>query len=285
MPNGARLDRQSVVVVGAGIIGVCCAYALRRSGFEVLLVEKDEPGQAASFGNSGSIGLASTPPLGLPGMLKDVPRMLMDPRHALVLRWRYLPRSLPWLLKFARTLDPARVEAISAARANLLSHAGGAYEDLLSEIGHSELIYLSGLIFAYEFRRKLPGRSLRHRTAPSNGRGSSGDVWKHIEGDRAGPIRTCCARLLPTGSPHDNQSPRADALDSSRLSRAGRQVGARDCTTVRARTRRGVRCRDGPRSSPLRPGRRRGRCMVPRPRETIRRQDSARRRAGLSHRG
>lgn len=184
MPNGARLDPQSAVVVGAGIIGVCCAYALRRSGFEVLLVEKDEPGQAASFGNSGSIGLASTPPLGLPGMLKDVPRMLMDPRHALVLRWRYLPRSLPWLLKFARTLDPARVEAISAARANLLSHAGGAYEDLLSEIGHSELIYPSGLIFAYEsegsFRGARYGIELRRRTGVEV-QEMSGNTLREIE--------------------------------------------------------------------------------------------------------
>ena len=94
------------VVVGGGIVGACCAYALLRRGFAVTLIEKDEPGRAASFGNSGSIGLASVPPLGMPGMLKDAPRMLLDPKHALVLRWRHLGDPLPWMRRFAQTLPP-----------------------------------------------------------------------------------------------------------------------------------------------------------------------------------
>src|SRR5262249_54452674 len=106
-------QQQRVVVIGGGIIGACCAYGLGWAGFDVLMIEKDEPGRAASYGNSGSIGLSSSPPLGVPGMLKDVPRMLLDPEHALVIRWRHLPRALPWFLKFARTLAPERVEAIA----------------------------------------------------------------------------------------------------------------------------------------------------------------------------
>jgi len=157
-----------VIVVGAGIVGACCAYALRRAGFDVLLIEKDEPGRAASYGNSGSIGLASTPPLGMPGMLKDAPRMLLDPEHALVIRWKHLPRALPWFLKFVETLKPERVEAIGRARAALLSHAGQAYDDLLAEIGRAELIYGNGLIFAYETQEAFAGArygiELRRRT-------------------------------------------------------------------------------------------------------------------------
>src|SRR3978361_2553903 len=102
--------RSHAVVVGGGIVGACCAYALQRRGFSVTLIEKDEPGRAASFGNSGSIGLASVPPLGMPGMLQKAPRMLLDPRHALVLRWSALGQSIPWMRRFARTLAPDRVE-------------------------------------------------------------------------------------------------------------------------------------------------------------------------------
>jgi D-amino-acid dehydrogenase len=144
--------RRTAFVVGGGIVGVCCGYALLRHGFDVTLIEPDEPGHAASFGNSGSIGLASVPPLGMPGMLKDVPRMLLDPMHPLVLRWKHLPTSLPWLARFGRALSPARVEAISRARAGLLSHAGSAYEALLAEIGRPDLIHGGGLIFVYESR-------------------------------------------------------------------------------------------------------------------------------------
>src|SRR5258708_3315064 len=138
------------VVIGGGIVGACCAYALLRRGFSVSLIEKDSPGHAPSFRNSGRIGLASVPPLGMPGMLKDVPRMLLDPMHPLVVRWRHLPTAAPWLLRFTRSMAPERVEAITRARAALLEHAGTAYESLLVEIGRRELIHGGGLIFAYE---------------------------------------------------------------------------------------------------------------------------------------
>ena len=144
-------------VLGGGIVGVCCAYALQRRGFATTLIEKDQPGRAASFGNSASIGLASIPPLGMPGMMRDLPRMLRDPLHSLVIRARHLPRTLPWLQRFRRALPAERVEAIADARAALLSQAGTAYDALLGEIGQRELIRPTGLIFAYESRAALEG--------------------------------------------------------------------------------------------------------------------------------
>jgi D-amino-acid dehydrogenase len=147
----------TAVVIGGGIIGACCAYALLDRGFAVTLIEKDAPGRAASFGNSGSIGLASVPPLGMPGMLKDTPRMLLDPHHPLVVRWSHLPTALPWLLKFARNLSPARVAAISRGRAALLAQAGTAYDVLLAQIGRPELLHGGGLVFAYESEAGLRG--------------------------------------------------------------------------------------------------------------------------------
>ncbi len=144
-------------VIGGGIVGVCSAYALQLNGFATTLIEKGVPGHAASFGNSASIGLASVPPLGMPGMMRTLPRMLADPNHALVIRLRHLPQTLPWLMRFRRALAPARVDAIAAARAALLSHAGTAYESLLAEIGRTELIRTTGLILAYESRNSFAG--------------------------------------------------------------------------------------------------------------------------------
>ena len=143
------VTKQRALVLGGGIVGACCAYALQRDGYDTIVLEKDTPGRAASFGNSASIGLASIPPLGMPGMMRDLPKMLRDPLGALVIRARHLPQTLPWLMRFRRTLAPKRVEAIADARAALLSHAGTAYESLLAEIGRTELIRTTGLIFAW----------------------------------------------------------------------------------------------------------------------------------------
>ena len=73
---------KTVTVIGAGIVGVCCALHLQREGFKVRLIEKGEPGRAASFGNSGSFGIASCVPFAMPGVLKKVPQ------HAVRLRLR-----------------------------------------------------------------------------------------------------------------------------------------------------------------------------------------------------
>ena len=36
--------RRRVIVLGAGMVGVCCALALRRHGFEVELIDLDSSG-------------------------------------------------------------------------------------------------------------------------------------------------------------------------------------------------------------------------------------------------
>ncbi len=86
------MSGERAFVLGGGIVGACCALALLRRGFDVTLIEKDRPGYGATFGNSASIGLASVPPLGMPGMMRDVPKMLLDPMHPLVIRLGFLGR-------------------------------------------------------------------------------------------------------------------------------------------------------------------------------------------------
>lgn len=160
-------DPQRAFVLGGGIVGACCALALLRRGFDVTLIDKDAPGHGATFGNSASIGLASVPPLGMPGMLRKLPGMLLDPMHPLVIRLRSLRRTLPWMRRFKAALAPARVEAIAAARAALLAEAGVAYESLLADIGRADLIRSNGLIAAYEtqagFQAAQGGIALRRR--------------------------------------------------------------------------------------------------------------------------
>ena len=91
----------------------------------------------------------------LPGMTKDVPKMLMDPLHPLVIRLGYLHKSLPWLLKFRRSLKKERVESIADARAALLGQAYDAYDTMLGESGLEDMVFSRGLIFAHESENGL----------------------------------------------------------------------------------------------------------------------------------
>lgn len=139
-----------VVVIGAGIVGVCSALCLQRAGFRVTLMERDAPGQGASFGNGAVIGEEAVVPVATPGLLRKVPGMLLDARGPLALRWSYLPRIAPWLLRFAAASRPQRVEAISIALAALLEGSFTAFDRLLAAAGAADMLRRTGWLCVYE---------------------------------------------------------------------------------------------------------------------------------------
>lgn len=91
-----------VVVVGAGIIGVCTAYALRRAGFDVTVLERRSGvAQEASFANAGVMAPGYVGPWAAPGMPRKVLSYLLRPEAPVVFRpsmspalWRWLGRWL-----------------------------------------------------------------------------------------------------------------------------------------------------------------------------------------------
>lgn len=149
--------QKTVTVVGAGIVGVCCALHLQREGFKVRLVEKGEPGMKASFGNSGSFGTASCVPFAMPGVLKKVPKMLFDSESPLKLRWSHVPRALPWFLRFIAASRPSRVEEIAAARNSLLVHTHAGYAPLIEGADASKWVDNNGLMMVFENETTFEG--------------------------------------------------------------------------------------------------------------------------------
>jgi len=122
MPDAKQSARQAVVV-GAGIIGINVALALRQRGFAVTVVDERGPGLGTSFGNAGCIATAEITPISMPGLIWHVPRMLMDPLGPLAIRWSYLPQLMPWLWRFWRAGMPARVRSITASLGSLVGRA------------------------------------------------------------------------------------------------------------------------------------------------------------------
>lgn len=142
-----------VAVIGAGIVGACTALSLVKAGYRVTLIERDAPGMSASFGNGAVIGEEAVVPVATPGILWRVPGMLMDPLGPLAIRWSYLPRIAPWLLRFVAAGSAARVEDISIALAALLKGTFAAYKDLLADAGAPEMLRRTGWLCVFESER------------------------------------------------------------------------------------------------------------------------------------
>jgi D-amino-acid dehydrogenase len=146
-------------VLGAGIVGVCTALALQREGWSVTLIDRDEPGRGCSFGNAGIIHTGGCVPLARPGIVGAVPGMLLDPEGPLVIRWRHLPRLLPWLARMAAASRRGRVEASSRALAPLALAARAAYQPLLKEAEAEDLMRARGELYVYRERASFEAAS------------------------------------------------------------------------------------------------------------------------------
>ena len=139
-----------VVVIGAGIVGLSCAYFLLRDGHRVVVIDRDPTGDKVSFGNAGGIGISEIVPASVPGLVWRVPRWLLDPLGPLSLRPAHLPALLPWLTRFLRAGRPSEVLRITAALAAL---ARPAYDDLvpmMATLGLAADLHRVGALSVYE---------------------------------------------------------------------------------------------------------------------------------------
>ena len=105
------MTQPSVAVVGAGVIGLACAWELHRSGASVTVLERGGVGSGASGGNAGWIVPSMTSPLPAPGMVREGLRQLVTRGDAFVIRPSLDPSFVRWLWHFRRSCTPARFDA------------------------------------------------------------------------------------------------------------------------------------------------------------------------------
>jgi glycine/D-amino acid oxidase-like deaminating enzyme len=151
---------QKITILGAGIVGVATACYLRRDGHDVTVVDMRAPGEYCSFGNAGILSPGSCVPLATPGIHWKVPGYLADPMGPLTIRWSYLPKAAPWLLRFLAASNPKRVEHIADALRQLLKQTFEAYQPLVSHAGVSDLVRQTGYVVVYEKRTSYAADAL-----------------------------------------------------------------------------------------------------------------------------
>jgi len=113
-----------VAVIGAGLLGVCAAWFLRRHGFEVTVVER-QPGPAleTSFANGGMLTPSQANPWNEPGFAWRVLGALGREHSPFQLRARALPALLGWGLRFARNSASARYRDNTVRNARLAGYS------------------------------------------------------------------------------------------------------------------------------------------------------------------
>lgn len=154
-------NKSSVLVIGAGIIGLSVALRLQLDGHDVTIVDADEPMRGCSAGNAGCLSEANIfPPVTL-DMLLQLPKLLLSRDGPLVIRPSYLAQMLPWFVFAAKTLRTIERERIIAAMAAITSQAIVSFDELVAASGARHLLTAQGLLVAFKTATSLESRAQR----------------------------------------------------------------------------------------------------------------------------
>ena len=137
-------------IVGAGIQGISNALFLQKKGFEVTIFDRDEPGSpVASYGNAGHFSPYACVLMNRPDVLTDIPAMLLKSTGPLALKWNYVPKMIPWFLKFIRNCTTKRMMHTAKNMHQILDLALPAYDELFDEIELEGLVEKKGILYVW----------------------------------------------------------------------------------------------------------------------------------------
>jgi len=143
---------KKVAIIGAGIVGVSTALWLQRDGHQVILIDRGAPGDGTSYGNGGVLASCAMVPVTGPGLIKKAPKMALSPNQPLFLRWSYLPKLMPWLVKYLKHANADDTRRISAAVKEIVGDSLADHQALAAGTRAEKWLIPSDYMFLYNDR-------------------------------------------------------------------------------------------------------------------------------------
>lgn len=157
----------AIAIIGGGIIGVCIAAYLAEAGRNVTIYDRTGICEETSSGNAAALAFSDVLPLAHKGMLRQVPKWLMDSLGPLSIPPAYLPKLLPWLVRFWRAGAADKYEGGLKAQAAMMKLAEAEWDGLMARSATKDMLREDGSLELYEsegeFEASLPGWAARDR--------------------------------------------------------------------------------------------------------------------------
>jgi D-amino-acid dehydrogenase len=135
---------RSVIVLGAGIVGVASALHLQRRGWSVVLIDRKPAGLETSYGNTGIIQSEAARPYPMPRDLGSLAAIAARRTNDIHYSVGSLPQHLGPLLRYWWHSQPERHRRISRAYALAIAQATSEHGPLIQEAGADNLVRRSG---------------------------------------------------------------------------------------------------------------------------------------------
>ncbi len=127
--------RADVLVVGAGVVGLCVAHYLTEAGRRVAVIDQGEAGAGASRGNAGLIAPSHGLPLPSPAVIRSGLRWMLDSASPFYVRPRLDPDLFRWLVHFGLASTRRRSQVGAELLCELLTRSADLFDELSQRPG------------------------------------------------------------------------------------------------------------------------------------------------------
>ena len=143
-------SKESVLIVGSGVVGIACAHYLMKSGFDVTVIDQSSIAGACSHGNLGYICPSHILPLTAPGAISTAIKSFFDSSAPFRVKPRLSPAFFNWMWQFARRCNRRQMLEAAFHLKALLDSSMDEYRKIISEQTFDCEWHESGLLHVLE---------------------------------------------------------------------------------------------------------------------------------------
>ena len=146
---------KTIIVIGAGIVGVSTAIWLQRSGFKVTIIDQKGPATGASHGNAGILAASSIIPVPNPSLIKKLPFYLLSKDSPVFFKMSYLPQMFPFLISYLSKSNLREVNKYAERMTPLIFDTVCQHKSLAKGTGAEKFISYQDYCFGYETEKNF----------------------------------------------------------------------------------------------------------------------------------
>lgn len=170
---------ESVIVVGAGIVGIACAHYLSKAGMNVTVIDKGTTAGGCSHANCGYICPSHVAPLTEPGAISMAIKSLFNSRAPFRVKPSLSPAMWNWMWQFAKRCNHRQVLTAGKHLQAILDASMDEYQQLIPEHGLNCEWKEDGLLYVLQTERGMERFADTDRMLTEH----FGVAAKRIEGD------------------------------------------------------------------------------------------------------
>ena len=135
---------KNILIIGAGIVGICTSIELIKKGYSVTLMDPNEPGSQTSYGNAGVITDSSLMIINNPQLLKSLFQLIFKNQTSFRYSKSFIFSRLIWVLRFLMFSHKNHVKFAAKALRELQVLSLNTHKKLIKKTNSNNIISKPG---------------------------------------------------------------------------------------------------------------------------------------------